>query len=319
MPSKFMSNQITDNPADYIVPLNINGLDGRMLHLPAPTTKAASKREILFVYGHHSSLERWWGVAQVLNRYGAVTMPDMPGFGGMDSFYKIGKKPTIDNLADYLAAFIKLRYKRKKVIIAGMSVGFVVVTRMLQRYPELCDKVSLLVSVVGFAHHEDFTFSKTRFWSYMIGTKILSHRLPARVFRYVALNRWVLRSFYGKTHNAKHKYAQAKTPEDVEKIQQMEVWLWQNNDPRTWAFTTTQILTFDNCIARVDLPVWHVATKGDHFFDNHLVEQHMRVIFKDFHKAEIDLETHAPSVIANAAEAAYLVPPPLRRAISRVK
>src|SRR3712207_1180020 len=98
--------KITRDPADYIEPLNINRLEGRMLRLPAPDTKQAAGREILFVYGHHSSLERWWGLIQALNRYGAVTMPDLPGFGGMDSFYKIGKKPTIDNLADYVAAFI---------------------------------------------------------------------------------------------------------------------------------------------------------------------------------------------------------------------
>src|SRR3954468_11091969 len=123
-----MATKKSKNPADYIVPLNINGLDGRMLKLPAPATKQAQGREILFVYGHHSSLERWWGLVQVLNRYGAVTMPDMPGFGGMDSFYKIGRKPTIDNMADYLAAFIKLRYKRKKIVIVGMSFGFAVAT-----------------------------------------------------------------------------------------------------------------------------------------------------------------------------------------------
>ena len=74
-------------PEDYIVPLNMNGLNGRMMHMPAPKGR---KREILVLYGHHSSLERWFGLAQVINRYGAVTMPDWPGFGGMDSFYKIG-------------------------------------------------------------------------------------------------------------------------------------------------------------------------------------------------------------------------------------
>src|SRR3954470_17459407 len=135
------------NPADYIVPLNINRLDGRMLRLPAKSARQAKNREILFVYGLHSSLERWWGLTQVLSRYGNVTMPDLPGFGGMDSFYKIGKKPTLDNMADYLAAFIKLRYKNKKLIIAGMSFGFVIATRLLQRYPELTKKVALLVSI----------------------------------------------------------------------------------------------------------------------------------------------------------------------------
>ncbi len=58
-----MPRQASKNPADYIVPLNINGMEGRMLHIPAPHGK---KLEILFVYGHHSSLERWWGLMQVL-------------------------------------------------------------------------------------------------------------------------------------------------------------------------------------------------------------------------------------------------------------
>jgi pimeloyl-ACP methyl ester carboxylesterase len=103
------------------------------------------------VYGHHSSLERWWGVVQDLNQYGGVTMPDLPGFGGMQSLYKIGEKPDVDTLADYLAAFVKLRYKRRRVTIAGLSFGFVVATRMLQRYPDLVKKVDLLISVAGFA------------------------------------------------------------------------------------------------------------------------------------------------------------------------
>lgn len=118
------------SPDEYIEPLNMNGLQGRVLHMPAPKGR---DKEILFVYGHHSSLERWFGLMQNLNRYAAVTMPDLPGFGGMDSFYKLGETATIDNLADYLASFIKMRYKRRKVIIVGMSFGFVVATRMLQR------------------------------------------------------------------------------------------------------------------------------------------------------------------------------------------
>jgi pimeloyl-ACP methyl ester carboxylesterase len=315
-----MPKKTSKNPADYIAPLNINGLEGRMLRLPAPGTKTAGDREILFIYGHHSSLERWWGLAQVLNRYGAVTMPDIPGFGGMDSFYKIGRKPTIDNLADYLAAFVKLRYRRKKVVIAGMSFGFVIVTRMLQRYPELTKRVSLLVSVVGFAHKDDFTFSKPRYYAYLFATRrLLSYRPPAFFFRYTALNSWVLRTFYGRTHNAKHKFAQAETAAEVEQIKEVEVGLWHDNDVRTWAFTSAEFLTFDNCKVRVDLPVWHIGAKADHFFDNHLVEQHLKVIFAEYQSELLDLKTHAPSVIADEKTAAALVPPKLRRHLSRLK
>lgn len=287
-----------------------------MLHMPAPAKH--KNKEILFVYGHHSSLERWWGLMQVLNRYAAVTLPDLPGFGGMDSFYKIGKQPTVDNLADYLAAFVKLRYKHKKVVVAGMSFGFVVVTRMLQRYPELTKKVDMLVSIVGFAHHEDFTFGTARYNFYLYGTRVFSHRLPATFFRYTALNTWILRNFYGRTHNAKKKFAQATTPEETEMIKDVEVGLWHDNDVRTWAFTTSEFLTFDNCRSRVDLPVWHVAAKTDHFFDNNIVEQHMRTIFSDFHKVEVDLVAHAPSVIADEAAAAPLIPAKLRRALANL-
>src|SRR3990167_2869837 len=128
-----MNQYIPNIAEEFIVPLNINGMKGRMLHLPTPKNK---KREILLVYGHHASLERMYSFARVMNRYGSVTMPDLPGFGGMDSFYKIGRKPTLDNMADYLASLIRLRYKNRRLSIAGFSFGFLVVTRMLQRYPD---------------------------------------------------------------------------------------------------------------------------------------------------------------------------------------
>ncbi len=310
-----MAKKLPRSPADYIVPLNINGLDGRVLHLPAPKGK---DKEIMFVYGHHSSLERWWGLMQVLNKYAAVTMPDLPGFGGMDSFYTIGKKPTIDNLADYLAAFVKLRYKRRKVIIAGMSFGFVIATRMLQRYPELTKKVTLLVSIVGFAHHDDFIFSKPRYYSYLYATRIMAHRPFSTIFRYVALHPRVLRTAYARTHNAKRKFAQAKDKDEFKYLMDVEIGLWHDNEVRTYMFTTAEFLKFDNCGSRVDLPVWHVAAKSDHFFDNHLVEQHMRIIFKDFHRVEVDMTTHAPSVIANEKMAAPFIPPKLRRKLAQL-
>lgn len=307
--------QFSHNPADYIVPLNISGLQGRMLHVP-PMGKG--KREILFVYGHHSSLERWWGLVEVLSQYGTVTMPDLPGFGGMDSFYRIGLLPTIDNMADYLAAFIKLRYRRtRKITLVGMSFGFVVITRMLQRYPELTKKIDLLISLVGFAHRDDFNFSPARHRIYSAATWVLSHRLPAFIFRYAALNALVLRLAYAHTHNAKKKFAAAVDKEDFNRMMAMEIELWQSNDVRTHWFTNHEFLDLDNCNVRVDLGVWHITTVNDHFFDHTVVEQHMRVIFSDFHEAETKLMSHAPSVIANAEMAAPLVPQKIRKVLER--
>ena len=211
------------NSKKYIVPINMNGLQGRMLHMPS---KRKGAYEMLFVYGHHSSLERWWGLMQVLHELGPVTMPDLPGFGGMDSFYKIGKEPSIDNLADYLASFIKLRYKKRKIILVGLSYGFVLITRMLQRYPELTKNVVMLVSLVGFADHEDFSFSKVQYYGYLYSAAILKHRLPAFIFRYLILNGPVLRTFYHRTPNAKNKFIDFSKEEIQRKIK-VEVWLWQ--------------------------------------------------------------------------------------------
>lgn len=303
--------KISKNPADYIVPLNINGMQGRMMHLPAPKGK---DREILLLYGHHSSLERWWGIAQVLNKYGAVTMPDFPGFGGMDSMYKIGMKPSIDNLADYLAAFVRLRYNRKRVTIIGMSFGFVVATRMLQRYPELVKKVDLMVSLVGFAHKDDFTFKPALYWFYRIFAQFFSFPVAAGFFRYVFLQSWILRVVYKYTNHPKFIDI---LPEEADRMVNVEIWLWRNNDVRTYMYTTTQFLKFNNCDRKVDLPVWHVGVKNDHFFDNTVIEQHLRIIFNDFYGMTVNMGKHAPTVIADAKDAAPFVPPKLRRKLAR--
>ena len=310
-----MSKKPEKNPADFIVPLYMDGLQGRMLHIPAPANR---KREILFLYGHHSTLERWWGILQDMNQYGAVTAPDLPGFGGMQSMYKIGQKPDIDALADYLAAFVKMRYKNRRVTIAGLSFGFVVVTRMLQRYPDIAKKVDLLVSVVGFAHSEDFIFSKPRFYGYRMATWFFSLRLPALFFRYVLLQPSLLRLAYHHSYNAKHKFASVKGKVDqFKEIMNFEIHLWHANDVRTHMFTSAAFLHFNNCTQQVNLPVWHVSVKADRYFDNNVVEQHMRVIFSDFHAVPSKADNHAPSIIADMKTAAVLIPPKLRRALSQ--
>lgn len=294
----------------------MNGLQGRMLRLPTANPK--HNKEVLVVYGHHALLERWWGLAQNFAAYGNVTMPDLPGFGGMDSFYKIDQKPTIDNLADYLASFIKWRYKRKRIILVGISFGFVVITRMLQRYPELTKKVDCLVSAIGFTRYDDFSFSKKRMFLYRVGARVLGLPGIASLFRLVALNPWVLHKAYARTHNAKKKFAAADSQETFNKMMEMEVVLWHVNDVKTHMFTSYQFLRVDNCKRQIDLPVWHISAKGDFYFDNHAVEQHMRIIFSDYHGFELDLTTHAPSVIATKKESASFLPPKLRRAFSQL-
>ncbi|MGH7157506.1 MAG: alpha/beta fold hydrolase [Candidatus Saccharimonadales bacterium] len=307
------------DPAQFIMPINMNGLQGRMLRLPA--TRPGTAREILVVYGHHALLERWWGVVQNFGAYGNVTMPDLPGFGGMDNFYQIGQKPTLDNLADYLAAFIKLRYKRRRLVIVGISYGFVVATRMLQRYPEIAKKVDVAVSCVGFAHHDDFVFTKHRMFAYRALSKLVSIPPIPLIFDKLLLNRWMLKYAYTRTHNARHKFeeAAAQSPAIWNAVLETEIKLWHSNDLRTHMFTTHEFLHLDNCRKPVDVPVWHVHAKKDYYFNNHVVEQHLRVIFKDYIGIELPLTTHAPSVNATKKEAAQFVPNKLRRLLRELE
>lgn len=300
-------------PEEYIVPLNMNGLRGRMLRMPPPQKK---KREVLMVYGHHSSLERWYSFAQVLNDFGGVTMPDLPGFGGMDSFYKIGETPDLNTMADYLASVVKLRYRGRRFTIAGTSYGFIIATRMLLNYPEIAKKVDLLISVVGFAHHEDFNFSKSRMTIYRLAAHLISNRFVAPLFRNVALHPMVLRSVYHRTHNAKHKFA-GYDREQKEALTEFEIVLWRINDVRTHMRTSTSMLQLNNCYAQVDLPVYHIGVDVDHYFNNRLVEQHMRIIFNDFIYIKAPLDRHVPNVLASKEESAKLFSTKIRRLLNK--
>lgn len=304
-----MAKKKLQSPADYIAPLDINGLEGRMLQMPALNTNT---REILLIYGHHAMLERWWGLAQNLNSFGRVTMPDLPGFGGMDSFSKIGKKVTIDSYADYLAAFIKLQYRRKKVTIVAISFGFVVVTRMLQKYPELTKKVDVLISIVGFVHKDDFLFKSRNRKLFRVTARIFGTRPVAFMIRYCFLNHFILTELYSKLPNSKRRMIEV--PVDEFKLtMDFEVQIWQANDVRTHWLTTYEFLNLDNCTKQIALPVFHVVSKQDHYFDNDLVKQHMLVVFKNYKKFVADSKAHTPSILADKKASAVLLPNGLRR------
>lgn len=299
------------NMADYIVPLYMNGLIGRMLYIPAPKNK---KREILLVYGHHASIERMFGLAEDLNQYGSVTLPDLPGFGGMQSFYEIDEQPTLDNLADYLASFVKLRYKRKRVTLMGMSFGFLVITRMLQKYPELARKVDLVVSIVGFAHHEDFILKPRTQRLLKITAKGFSYRLSALFFRHIILRKSFIRATYLLLADRHAKMKDADKEERRRRID-FEIGLWHNNEVRTYMHTSGIMLNVNLCGKRVNLPVCHVAVADDRYFDNLRVEQHLGVIYDKVTVMPSPMLGHAPTVIADAASAAPYIPPALRRAL----
>lgn len=247
-----------------------------------------------------------------LQEFGNVTMPDLPGFGGMDSFFTIHKKPTIDNYADYLAAFVKLHYRRKRVTIVSISFGFVVVTRMLQRYPELVNKVDFVVSIVGFMHRDDFLFPPKRRVDLHIYSRIIAAAPLSFLIRYLGLNAFVIKKIYVKFPAGRRRFIEM-TPDDFKRLMDFEVMLWQKNDVRTHWRTTSEFLDLDNCQIKIDLPVWHVQSSGDHYFDNAIVEQHMRVVFSEYESGVMKSAAHTPSILGDKKELSVMVPAKLRR------
>lgn len=307
-----MSAKNTDI-SQYIKPLNMNGMSGRMLHLPP---KSAKSREILFIYGHHASIERHFGVAEFLSRYGTVTIPDLPGFGGMDSFYTIGKKPTLDNMADYLASFIKLRYKNKKLTLAGYSLGVAYITRMLQKYPEMLERIDFVISLAGFTKKNDFIFTKKRLFFYNIGVRFFAMRIPSLFFKHIILRPVFIRSVYSRSMNAKHKFA-GKQADEFEHTLAMEVNLWRSNDVRTYMYSAKTMFTFDLTDSQVHTAIYHAHIDKDQYFNHAKVDENLNKVYSEVHTTLARAPTHSPSVVASAKEAAPFIPPAFRRILNK--
>lgn len=304
---------VSNDVQDYIQPLFVNGMQGRVLRVPAAKS---GQREMLVLYGHHALLERWWGLVQNLASFGTVTMPDLPGLGGMDSFYEIGRKPTLDAYADYLAAFIKMQYRNRRFTIIGISFGFIIATRMLQRYPELSKKVDLVVSIVGFMHYDDFLFSPGRRKILAMSSRFLSCPPVSFIFRYIGLNHFVIKNIYTRTASGKKRFLEVGE-ERFEGLVRFETRLWQENDVRTHWYTTSKFLMLDNCTKEIELPLFYVTSSDDQYFDTSVVEQHMRVVYDDVTVATMKSTSHTPSILGTKEELSVMLPPALKKILKR--
>lgn len=310
-----MDNTENIIPADYIMPLNINGLTGRILRAPS-LKKKNNQKEILMIYGHHSSLERMYGIVENFAEFGNVTMPDLPGFGGMDSFYILKEKPTLDNLADYLATLVKLKYKKRHFSIAAMSFGFVIVTKMLQKYPEIANQVDLIVSMVGFSSKEDFKFKKKNYNLLKYWSLFFSGWVTSSAVKYIALRGPFITATYNLLAD---KHVKMKDADKVERKKRIkfEITLWQINDPRTYMSTSYIMLTLDITHQKVNLPLTHISVDADQYFDNRHVKKNLNKIYNNITVIKAKMANHAPTVISSAKEAADFIPKDLKKVLAK--
>lgn len=298
---------VSEIPEKYIYSFNMNGLNGRYVKIP----HTKRRRNILLVYGSHTSLEKMYGLTRAFSRFGTVTIPDLPGFGGMDSLYRINDEPSIDALADYLASFVKLHYKKKRLTVVGFGIGSAVATRMLQKYPDITRLVDTVVSVSGFTSKKDFKIPVVKRKLLKAGATVLSGKLSAKIFSSLFLNRTLVRLYVRRNTKGLDKQSRRK-------LVRFESELWKINDLRTHARTTVSMLTIDLTSWQVPLHIHHVYTPADGSFLNHeAVTQHMEMVFSRVREHEVKGNGRMPSIISEAAEAEKIIPPTLHRVLTR--
>jgi pimeloyl-ACP methyl ester carboxylesterase len=289
----------------------MNGIKGKMLY--KPSQKKDSKLNILIVTGKNVSLESLIGVAEDLSKYGSVTCPNLPGYGGMQNFFRIKEKPSIDSFADYMAAFIKLKFNRKRLVIFGVEEGFVIITRMLQRYPQLAKKIDLLFCVSSIAHKDDLKIGRVDRFFYSKLTLFFSFRPFSSIYRIIFLQPPIFYFFYLRSTIGIAKY-KGLGKADLKIILKNEMKLRLSGNIRTRMRISHEIINLDNCQQRINLPIWHLTGIADSLINNNNTEQHLRIIFNGYNNIQLSPKPGLAKLYKSVqTEPARLIPPKVKQ------
>ncbi len=303
-------------PKNYISNISIGGLDGRMLTLPS---QSKLKKEILLLYGMHSSLERMYSNAQFHSRYGNVIMPDMPGFGGMDSFYKINREPDLDSYADYLYTFIRTyKLEKKKIRIVAMSFGFLAMTRLLQRHPELTENIEFVISFVGFGRTSDFEYPIKDRTGTKLSIKFGSTKIGSQLIKILIFNKLSLRLMFAAFRFTNPKYKHENSTERKEATS-MELDLWTKNDARTRFYTYGVLADFDltKKQKKIGLIEYNLTTEEDQYFNAKRVKKTLKKLYATNHEHKANMPLHAPTIIGTEDDVAKIYPASVKKILAK--
>ena len=284
------------------------------------TEKTQSNHKILFLYGSQALLERYKAITENFSEYGEVITPDLPGLGGMDSFYKIGMVPTIDNYADYVAAVIAYKFKNNESFtIVGFSFGMQIATNLLQRYPDLAPRVGLLVSMFGVVDSESIKFARHTRVLYrpllkIMGTPFLSGL--GSVVMASPLFGWTVRRL--RTGQLKQYPDIQANPAMIAPIIDMELRMWRTNDIRTAAYSWLQFLAYKAPTNTVNLKLVHIFAPVDKYVDHaKLIEKFSSIYQGGVEEYQADVVKHSPYVTAGASEVKDTIPTEVRKQLAK--
>jgi len=302
-------------PKDHVRPLSIHGMTGRMINI----TNTDSKRVFIYIHGLHTSAERHYSLCEYLSDFGSVYAPDMPGFGGMDSFYKIGMKPTFDNYADYIYTVVKSLSisEDSQIWFIGLSFGSQVMTRLLQKYPEFTSQNVQAISIVGLASKDDFNdIPKFKFFMYPLmflgSRKYISKFMYLLLVNPLTLSLALYITFFTSTKMREDKSQRSQ-------IFAMEYNLWRKADFRTHAATAW--LSFSQSLSdftkdKIKLKLHNVSVSGDQYLNSAKVAKSFKKVYQEYEAVELSMDAHAPSLVASKEDVGVMFPEATRKLLS---
>lgn len=306
------------NKDSHIKEYEFKGLRGRYGYWGARSKSA--KRTFVLIYGQHANIERLKPLVDIFTRYGDVYVPDNPGFGGMESSYKIGEKPTLAFYGDHLNNFLTNYVPTDRLLtIVGISFGFQVAAECLYRHPSLQPDVEHIVSLMGFVKPSDFIMSPTYKVPlvYMLAWPGKSW-LGSELFKRIATEKTVVATYMAtKPIQVKLK---SLSRNDAKKYAKEQARLWIDNDPRTHASTGWDFIN-KNDISSYKLPVnaIHLGVPKDHIINSASVRSSMKKMFKHLLSYDLHIENHAPLDVEDENDIEKFIPPGLAIVLSESK
>ena len=258
----------------------------------------------MFVYGIHGSLERFYGVIHFLARFGRVIAPDLPGFGGMETLAKANRKQNLDNVADYLAEVLEREIPEGQITLVGLSYGFVVITRMLERQTVIANRSDMAISLMGLVDGQDLAMRGFKRFGAEVVTLLARTPVISVLYSAIVSSRWMLNLMYRPNHPKMRALGRVKRAEFIE----FESYLWRCNDLATWGRSLHELFHLSARAAQLPVPLFNIATKHDHWLDIATTEAHLRMEYAFVTTYSSDISNHGGVAYEDEQEAYAMIP-----------
>jgi len=189
---------------------------------------------------------------------------------------------------------------------------------MLQKYPDIAERVEFVVSFVGFGRSADFAYKPLKSYPARLGMSFGASAFGGRAVKTLVFNGASLRLMFKlfELFNPKYRH---DTAEARRAATEMELELWRRNDARTRFYLYRLLGDFDLTKSGKKLPLklHNLSTGGDQYLDAERVKKTLNLLYEKVKDYRSPMPLHAPSIIGTEDEVAEYFPAPLKKVLSR--